>query len=57
MFDLLNRKGSLENINVLCIRDRSRDGNRDISHSVLLSLNVPDVKSLQGERNMYGFSR
>nr|XP_022299462.1 ubiquitin-like modifier-activating enzyme ATG7 [Crassostrea virginica] len=40
-------KGSLENINVLCIRDRSRDGNRDISHSVLLSLNVPDVKSLQ----------
>lgn len=56
-FDLLNRKGSLENINVLCIRDRSRDGNRDISHSLLLSLNVPDVKSLKGERNMYGFSR
>lgn len=57
MFYFLNRKGPLENINVLCIRDRSRDGNRDISHSLLLSLNVPDVKSLKGERNMYRFPR
>nr|QDA69641.1 ubiquitin-like modifier-activating protein ATG7 [Crassostrea gigas] len=39
-------KGDLRGVNVLCLRDRSRDGTRDISHSLLLSLNVPDIKNV-----------
>lgn len=51
-FCFLHRKGDLRSVNVLCLRDRSRDGTRDISHSLLLSLNVPDVRNVSGKISM-----
>ena len=33
---------------VLCFRDRSKDGVRDISHSLLLSVNLPQITDLTG---------
>lgn len=33
-------------IDVLCFRDRSKDGNRDVTHSIVLTLNIPSTKSL-----------
>ncbi|XP_048742795.2 ubiquitin-like modifier-activating enzyme ATG7 isoform X2 [Ostrea edulis] len=39
-------KGDLKNVNILCMRDRTRDGSRDISHSLVLSISIPEMKSL-----------
>lgn len=56
MFNLFCRKGDLRGVNVLCLRDRSRDGTRDISHSLLLSLNVPDIKNVPGKISLATFT-
>ncbi|XP_061186447.1 ubiquitin-like modifier-activating enzyme ATG7 [Saccostrea echinata] len=39
-------KGDLKNVNILCLRDRSRDGSRDISHSLILSVSLPEMKGI-----------
>lgn len=56
MFNLFCRKGDLRGVNVLCLRDRSRDGTRDISHSLLLSLCVPDIKNVPGKISLATFT-
>ncbi|KAK3102511.1 hypothetical protein FSP39_011882 [Pinctada imbricata] len=37
----------LQNIDVLCLRDRSKDGVRDVSHSLLMSVRMSNVRDLQ----------
>ena len=42
------RGDNSKHVEVLCFRDRSKDGIRNISHSIVLILKLPSTKSLTG---------
>ena len=35
-------------VEVLCYRERFKDGSRDVSHSIVLKTTLPDLSTMQG---------
>jgi len=56
------RKSSIDNLTIVCYRDRQRDGKREISHSIVLdvaelpnvNLNIDDIQAIGWEKNQRG---
>ena len=45
---IISRGEQLSEVEVICFRDRRRDGKRDISHSLVLYLSLKDISSSKG---------
>ena len=45
----ISRSGALSEVEVICFRDRTKDGKREVNHSIVFTVGINSIANVKGK--------